>query len=52
LILETSELPEFGQTGNVYEQPHYERTAVIRGFYKEGEDKIIFSKKLNPAKVV
>lgn len=46
LIVETSGLPEFEQTRRFYDQCKYERMAVIRDFYKEGEDKIIFWKKL------
>lgn len=47
LIVETSGLPEFERTRKFYDQCNYERAAVIRDFYKEGEDKIIFWKKVN-----
>jgi ribosomal protein S18 acetylase RimI-like enzyme len=46
LIVETSSLPEFEATRNFYEKVHYTQEAVIHDFYKEGEHKIIFWKKL------
>ena len=52
LIVETSGLPDFDQTRKFYDHCKFERTAVIRDFYKEGDDKIIFWKKLNAAKRV
>lgn len=47
LIVETSGLPEFELTRKFYDKCGYEREAVIRDFYQEGEDKIVFWKKLN-----
>ena len=46
LIVETSGLDEFERTRRFYDQCRYEREAVIRDFYKEGEDKVVFWKKL------
>ena len=46
LIVETSALPEFDMTRKFYDKLNYKREAVIRDFYKEGEDKIVFWKKL------
>lgn len=46
LIVETSGLPEFEQTRRFYRKLNYKQEAVIREFYKEGEDKIVFWKKL------
>lgn len=46
LMVETSGLPEFDRTRKFYDPCNDERIAVIRDFYKEGEDKIIFWKKL------
>jgi len=46
LIVETSGLNEFEQTRNFYEKCAFHKEAKIRDFYKEGEDKIIFWKKL------
>lgn len=46
LLVETSGLPEFESTRRFYDKSNYQRAAVIREFYQEGEDKIIFWKKL------
>lgn len=46
LIVETSGLPGFHLTRKFYDKLGYQREAVIREFYKEGEDKIVFWKKL------
>lgn len=47
LLVETSGLPEFELTRKFYDQCGYHREAVIRDFYKEREDKVVFWKKLN-----
>ncbi len=47
LIVETSGLPEFEQTRRFYAKLDYQQEAVIRDFYSEGEDKVVFWKKLN-----
>jgi ribosomal protein S18 acetylase RimI-like enzyme len=47
LLVETSGLPEFELTRQFYDKCGYNREAVIRDFYREGEDKIVFWKKLN-----
>jgi GNAT superfamily N-acetyltransferase len=46
LLVETSGLEEFERTRKFYDQCHYTREAVIRDFYKEGEDKVVFWKRL------
>ncbi|MEL6558535.1 MAG: GNAT family N-acetyltransferase [Bacteroidota bacterium] len=46
LLVETSGLSEFELTRKFYDQLGYHREAVIREFYAEGEDKVIFWKKL------
>jgi GNAT superfamily N-acetyltransferase len=46
LLVETSGLPEFEQTRKFYKKCSYNREAVIRDFYQEGEDKVVFWKKL------
>jgi ribosomal protein S18 acetylase RimI-like enzyme len=46
LLVETSGLPEFERTRAFYDKCNYTREAVIRDFYKEGEDKVIFWKRL------
>ncbi|TAD96343.1 MAG: GNAT family N-acetyltransferase [Bacteroidetes bacterium] len=46
LLVETSGLAEFELTRKFYDQCNYHREALIRDFYREGEDKIVFWKKL------
>lgn len=46
LIVETSGLPEYDQTRKFYDKCGYNREAIIRDFYRPGEDKIVFWKKL------
>lgn len=46
LLVETSGLPEFELTRKFYDNCGYNREAVIRDFYNEGEDKVVFWKKL------
>lgn len=46
LLVETSGLPEYELTRTFYDQCNYKREAVVRDFYQEGEDKVIFWKKL------
>ncbi len=47
LIVETSALPEFELTRKFYDDLGYHREATIRDFYQDGEDKVIFWKKLS-----
>ena len=46
LLVETSSLPEYELTRKFYDELGYKREAVIREFYQEGEDKVVFWKKL------
>ena len=46
LLVETSGLPEYELTRKFYDKYSYTREAVIRDFYKQGEDKVVFWKKL------
>lgn len=46
LIVETSGLPEFESTRRFYERCDYQQEAIIRDFYEEGDDKVVFWKKL------
>jgi GNAT superfamily N-acetyltransferase len=46
LLVETSSLPEYERTRSFYGQLGYDREAVVREFYAEGEDKIVFWKHL------
>ncbi len=47
LLVETSGLPEFELTRKFYEKSGYNREAIIRDFYCDGEDKIVFWKKIS-----
>lgn len=46
LIVETSSMPEFNLTRAFYHKIGYTQEAIIRDFWKEGDDKVIFWKKL------
>lgn len=46
LIVETSGLPEYSLTRKFYHKCNYIKEAVLRDFYREGEDKVIFWKRL------
>jgi ribosomal protein S18 acetylase RimI-like enzyme len=46
LLVETSGLPNFDKTRDFYLKNNYEQEATIREYYKEGDDKIIYRKKL------
>ena len=47
LIVETSGTDEFQLTREFYKKLDYKKEAVIRDFWKEGDDKVVFWKKLN-----
>ncbi|MEQ9266362.1 MAG: GNAT family N-acetyltransferase [Balneolaceae bacterium] len=47
LLVETSGASGFELTREFYKKCNYTKEAVIREFYSEGEDKIIFRKKLS-----
>ncbi len=46
LIVETSSLDEFELTRKFYENLSYSKEAIIRDFWKEGDDKVIYVKRL------
>ncbi|NME72432.1 GNAT family N-acetyltransferase [Flammeovirga aprica] len=47
LIVDTSGTDDFKLTRRFYEKLEYNKEAVIRDFWKEGDDKVVFWKKLN-----
>ena len=47
LIVETSSGDDFSLTRKFYENLGYQKEAVIRDFWSEGEDKVVYWKKLN-----
>jgi ribosomal protein S18 acetylase RimI-like enzyme len=48
LLIETSSLPSYEPTRLFYFKHHYEQAAVIRGYYADGDDLVVFSKRLTP----
>lgn len=46
LLVETSSLPDYERTRSFYDQLGFSREAVIRDYYAEGENKVVFWKKL------
>ncbi|MEM1286142.1 MAG: GNAT family N-acetyltransferase [Pseudomonadota bacterium] len=47
LLIETSGVPEFTRTREIYRRAGYQEEARLRDFYQAGEDKIVFTKRLN-----
>lgn len=47
LIVDTSSTEDFKLTREFYEKLGYNKEAVIRGFWSEGDDKVIYRKRLN-----
>jgi GNAT superfamily N-acetyltransferase len=48
LIVETSSLPDFEPARRLYSKCGFEREPAVRDYFGEGDDKIIFTKKLAP----
>jgi len=47
LLVETSGQPEFERTRGFYAGLGYERAALIRDYYADGDDKLVFRKRLD-----
>ena len=47
LLVDTSGTNEFAQTRKFYEKLGYTKEAVVRDYWDEGDDKVIYWKKLN-----
>jgi ribosomal protein S18 acetylase RimI-like enzyme len=47
LIVETSGTAEFESTRKFYEKLEYHKEAVIRDYWQDGDDKVIYLKRLN-----
>jgi ribosomal protein S18 acetylase RimI-like enzyme len=45
LLIETSSLPHYGLTRQFYVKHKYEQAAVIKDFYADGDDLVVFRKK-------
>jgi GNAT superfamily N-acetyltransferase len=48
LLIETSSLPHYELTRRFYLKHGYDREAVLRDYYADGDDMVIFRKRLNP----
>jgi ribosomal protein S18 acetylase RimI-like enzyme len=46
LFIETSSLPQYEPTRRFYLKNQYEQTAVLRDFYADGDDMVVFRKRL------
>lgn len=47
LLIETSSLPHYDLTRKFYVKHHYEQTAVIHDFYADGDDMVIYAKRIS-----
>jgi len=47
LLIETSSLAHYELTRRFYLKHQYEQTAVIRDYYADGDDMVVFRKRLN-----
>jgi GNAT superfamily N-acetyltransferase len=47
-LIETSSLPSYEPTRKFYLKHAYEQAAVVRDFYTDGDDLVIFRKRLRP----
>jgi GNAT superfamily N-acetyltransferase len=48
LMIETSSLPHYELTRRFYLKHGYDREAALRDFYADGDDLVVFRKRLNP----
>jgi len=46
LVIETSSSPEYDKTRQFYLKNHYELAQVIQDFYREGEDRVTYLKRV------
>jgi ribosomal protein S18 acetylase RimI-like enzyme len=46
LFIETSSLPHYAQTRRFYEKHGYEVTGVLRDYYSDGDDMVVFRKRM------
>src|SRR5947209_6088031 len=47
LFIETSSLPHYDLTRKFYVKHEYEQTAVLRDYYADGDDMVVFRKKMS-----
>jgi len=46
LLIETSSLPHYDLTRRFYLKHHYEQAAVLKDFYMDGDDMVVFRKRV------
>ncbi len=49
LLIETSSLPHYELTRKFYLKLHYEQASVLPDFYADGDDLVVFRKRMQPA---
>ena len=49
LLIETSSLPHYEPTRRFYLKHGYEQAVVLRDFYADGDDLVVFRKRLTPS---
>ena len=47
LLIETSSLPHYDLTRRFYLKQHYDQEAVLRDYYADGDDMVVFRKRLS-----
>ena len=47
LLIETSSLPHYGLTRKFYLKHGYEQAAILKDFYADGDDMVIFSRRMS-----
>jgi ribosomal protein S18 acetylase RimI-like enzyme len=48
LLLETSSLPSYDLTRKFYLKQGYHQAGVLKDYYKDGDDMVVFSKRITP----
>jgi len=46
LLIETSSLPHYGLTRKFYLKHGYEQAAILKNFYSDGDDMVVFSQRM------
>jgi ribosomal protein S18 acetylase RimI-like enzyme len=45
-LIETSSLPHYGLTRKFYLKHGYEQTAILKDYYADGDDMVVFRKRM------
>ncbi len=49
VVVETSSRPDYARARRFYERAGYKRSAVLEDFYKEGDDKVVYTRRVDKA---